>query len=294
MGCLSDKTLKVDEDNTRKENQDPNVIQNLEEDREKEKEKIKQEQELKDQKEKEELERIRKEQELKDQKEKEELERIRKEQELKELKEKEEKERLEKEKKEKEEDKPNSKDTDEQSGNEERSHNSTIPSDPGKYLDIHLSIKKNNIYVPDKNSLERFQRDGLKRHNYYRKYHQAGPMELTQKLNEYAQKYAETLAAKDIMQHSTHDAREKIYGDWTGENLYYYWSSESDSPINGAAAVDSWYDEIKDYDFKSGKSKNGGVVGHFTQLVWRDSTQLGIGVAKSAKNSIYVISIVMN
>ena len=32
-------------------------------------------------------------------------------------------------------------------------------------------------------------------------------MELTQKLNEYAQKYAETLAAKDIMQHSTHDAR---------------------------------------------------------------------------------------
>ena len=303
MGCLSDKTLKVDEDNTRKENQDPNVIQNLEEDREKEKEKIKQEQELKDQKEKEELERIRKEQELKDQKEKEELERIRKEQELKELKEKEEKERLEKElkekeekerlekeKKEKEEDKPNSKDTDEQSGNEERSHNSTIPSDPGKYLDIHLSIKKNNIYVPDKNSLERFQRDGLKRHNYYRKYHQAGPMELTQKLNEYAQKYAETLAAKDIMQHSTHDAREKIYGDWTGENLYYYWSSESDSPINGAAAVDSWYDEIKDYDFKKGKSKNGGVVGHFTQLVWRDSTQLGIGVAKSAKNSIYVVA----
>ena len=227
MGCLSDKTLKVDEDNTRKENQDPNVIQNLEEDREKEKEKIKQEQELKDQKEKEELERIRKEQELKDQKEKEELERIRKEQELKELKEKEEKERLEKElkekeekerlekeKKEKEEDKPNSKDTDEQSGNEERSHNSTIPSDPGKYLDIHLSIKKNNIYVPDKNSLERFQRDGLKRHNYYRKYHQAGPMELTQKLNEYAQKYAETLAAKDIMQHSTHDAR-KRRSSWT-------------------------------------------------------------------------------
>ena len=285
MGCLSDKTLKVDEDNARKENQDPNVIQNLEEDREKEKEKIKQEQELKDQKEKEELERIRKEQELKELKEKEEKERLEKE-----LKEKEEKERLEKEKKEKEEDKPNSKDTDEQSGNEERSHNSTIPSDPGKYLDIHLSIKKNNIYVPDKNSLERFQRDGLKRHNYYRKYHQAGPMELTQKLNEYAQKYAETLAAKDIMQHSTHDAREKIYGDWTGENLYYFWSSDKNITLNGAAAVDSWYDEIKDYDFKSGKSKNGGVVGHFTQLVWRDSTQLGIGVAKSAKNSIYVVA----
>jgi len=115
-------------------------------------------------------------------------------------------------------------------------------------------------------------------------------MELTQKLNDFAQKYAETLATKDTMQHSTHKEREKIYGDWTGENLYYCWSSESNFPINGAKAVDSWYDEINDYDFKKGKSKNGGVVGHFTQLVWKDSTQLGIGVAKSSKNSIYVVA----
>ncbi len=115
-------------------------------------------------------------------------------------------------------------------------------------------------------------------------------MELTQKLNDYAQKYAETLAAKDQMQHSSDKDRDKIYGDWTGENLYYFWSSDKNITLNGAAAVDSWYDEIKDYDFKKGKSKNGGVVGHFTKLVWKDSTQLGIGVAKSAKNSIYVVA----
>ena len=72
--------------------------------------------------------------------------------------------------------------------------------------------------------------------------------------------------------------------------VYYFWSSDKNITLNGAAAVDSWYDEIKDYDFKKGKSKNGGVVGHFTQLVWKDSTQLGIGVAKSAKNSIYVVA----
>ena len=29
------------------------------------------------------------------------------------------------------------------------------------------------------------------------------------------------------------------------------------------------------YDFDTGKSKNGGVVGHFTQMVWDTSIQLG-------------------
>jgi uncharacterized protein YkwD len=178
---------------------------------------------------------------------------------------------------------------DEQSGSEVRSHNKTIPEDPGHYLEIPVNVKKGKVFVPEKADLERFQRDALKRHNYYRKYHQSVPMELTQKLNDYAQQYAETLAEKDEMQHSTKEEREKIYGDWTGENLYYFWTSQIDLTITGAAAVDDWYDEIKDYDFQNGKSKNGGVVGHFTQVLWKDSTQLGIGVAKSSKNSVYVV-----
>ena len=178
---------------------------------------------------------------------------------------------------------------DENSGNTQQSHNETIPGDNGHYLDISLNTKKNNVFIPTNEDLERFQRDGLKRHNYYRKYHQVGPMELTKELNDYAQKYAEVLAAKNTMQHSTHEAREKIYGDWTGENLYYFWSSDSNLVVNGSMAVDSWYDEIKDYDFNKGKSK-GGVVGHFTQLVWKGSTQLGIGVAKSSSNSVFVVA----
>ena len=92
------------------------------------------------------------------------------------------------------------------------------------------------------------------------------------------------------MQHSTKEAREKIYGDWTGENLYYCWTSDSTIELTGAAAVDSWYDEIKDYDFAKGCSKNGGVVGHFTQLVWKGSTQLGIGVARNSNNAVYVVA----
>ena len=317
MGCSSQKSVDVDDNaNTKKnESNKENINQNeIQKDKEK-KEKDLREKEEREKKEKEETakkereekekkereERERKEREAKEQKEREEREkkereeRERKEREAKEQKEREErekKEREEREKKEQEEKEKAKKESikdDEQSGEEVESHNSTIPSDPGHYLDIGLNVQKNKVFVPSKEDLERFQRDGLKRHNYYRKYHQSVPMELTQKLNDYAQKYAETLAAKDQMQHSSSADRDKLYGEWTGENLYYFWTSAKNVTINGAAAVDSWYDEIKDYDFVKGKSKNGGVVGHFTQLVWKGTTQLGMGVARSSKNSVYVV-----
>ena len=250
MGCLGHSSIPVNnENNNKKEEEEPQNNINQKEDKEK---KLKEQQET-----------VKKEEEIKEQ------------EEIK--------------KKENEQNKKEAIIDDEQSGSEVRSHNKTIPEDPGHYLEIPVNVKKGKVFVPEKTDLERFQRDALKRHNYYRKYHQSVPMELTQELNDYAQQYAETLAEKDQMEHSTKEAREKIYGDWTGENLYYFWTSQIDLTITGAAAVDDWYDEIKDYDFQNGKSKNGGVVGHFTQVLWKDSTQLGIGVAKSSKNSVYVV-----
>ena len=219
MGCSSQKSVDVDDNaNTKKnESNKENINQNeIQKDKEK-KEKDLREKEEREKKEKEET--AKKEREEKEKKEREERER--KEREAKEQKEREErekKEREEREKKEQEEKEKAKKESikdDEQSGEEVESHNSTIPSDPGHYLDIGLNVQKNKVFVPSKEDLERFQRDGLKRHNYYRKYHQSVPMELTQKLNDYAQKYAETLAAKDQMQHSSSADRDKLYGDWT-------------------------------------------------------------------------------
>ena len=39
------------------------------------------------------------------------------------------------------------------------------------------------------------------------------------------------------------------------------------------------YDEIYNYNFKTGDKINGGVIGHFTQMVWKSSTRVGYGVA---------------
>jgi len=43
--------------------------------------------------------------------------------------------------------------------------------------------------------------------------------------------------------------------------------------------VDLWYDESADYDYAAGTSKNGGVTGHFTQVVWQGTTELGCGIS---------------
>jgi len=60
-----------------------------------------------------------------------------------------------------------------------------------------------------------------------------------------------------------------------GENL----AMGTSGAYTAASHVQSWYDEIKDYDFASHRSRTGQAVGHFTQVVWRGSTQLGCGMA---------------
>ena len=60
------------------------------------------------------------------------------------------------------------------------------------------------------------------------------------------------------MEHST--------GLGVGENLY--WSAgRGGGDDQAVAAVQSWYDEIENYSFSQGQSSNGGVIGHFTQVI---------------------------
>ena len=58
--------------------------------------------------------------------------------------------------------------------------------------------------------------------------------------------------------------------------MAFSWGRANDFDY-GKLASDSWYEEVTEgqYDFDTGKSKNQGVVGHFTQMVWDTSIQLG-------------------
>ncbi len=50
--------------------------------------------------------------------------------------------------------------------------------------------------------------------------------------------------------------------------------------------VEDWYNEIGAYDFANGGFS--GDTGHFTQVVWKSTTELGCGVAQCSGNDLLV------
>jgi hypothetical protein len=58
--------------------------------------------------------------------------------------------------------------------------------------------------------------------------------------------------------------------------------------ISGNAPVDSWYSEVKKHTFGSEPTTMG--TGHFTQIVWKGSKEMGIALARSASNKIIVVA----
>uniref|UniRef100_A0A3B3Z6V5 SCP domain-containing protein n=1 Tax=Periophthalmus magnuspinnatus TaxID=409849 RepID=A0A3B3Z6V5_9GOBI len=122
---------------------------------------------------------------------------------------------------------------------------------------------------------ESFKKVFLDTHNAYRAEHDTPALSYSSELCAIAQKWADHLLQNNTFAHSqTSD----------GENIYCSTSSAPVTPKN--EAVDSWYSEIKDYNFKKPGYNNN--TGHFTQVVWKDSTELGVGVASSGKK-VFVV-----
>lgn len=66
-----------------------------------------------------------------------------------------------------------------------------------------------------------------------------------------------------------------------GENIYA--SSGFADPASHAATL--WAAEYADYDYASNSCAAGRVCGHYTQMVWRSSTQLGCGIRNCSTGS---------
>jgi len=125
----------------------------------------------------------------------------------------------------------------------------------------------------------------LKMHNYHRARHCAPPLVINERLNKIAQSYAEHLAATSTFEHSGN----KLENETIGENLYMQWISFGKVPVSGKEATKSWYDEIDLYSFK--RAKYSEETGHFTQLVWKSTQKIGVGVALSPNGrEVYIVA----
>ncbi|KAK3747390.1 hypothetical protein QZH41_002633 [Actinostola sp. cb2023] len=81
---------------------------------------------------------------------------------------------------------------------------------------------------------------------------------------------------------SLHTRQAKNEGD--GENIYMAYGMVE---MGGAEVVDAWYAEVKDYDFENDRFS--GSTGHFTQVVWKGSKELGMAKAKSSDGKFFVV-----
>eukprot|EP00080_Pristionchus_pacificus_P008809 PDM68829.1 hypothetical protein PRIPAC_47131 [Pristionchus pacificus] len=111
-------------------------------------------------------------------------------------------------------------------------------------------------------------------HNHYRAKHGAQALRLDGNLNSSAQAWAQHLAWQDSgLPHSS--------GNY-GENLFC---------CGGTAATDAthlWYNEVSMYNFHTGGYST--ATGHFTALVWRGTSSLGVGIAQSGSGRTYVVA----
>lgn len=120
-----------------------------------------------------------------------------------------------------------------------------------------------------------FERDALNAHNEYRKKHGAAPLSWSRRAERMAQDWADHLASEKRLEHGNHSGM--------GQNLGYVFGQE----MTGQAVTDMWYDEFKDYDFNKGQFT--ATTGHFTQLVWRSTTEMGIARATASDGSVYAV-----
>ena len=123
-------------------------------------------------------------------------------------------------------------------------------------------------------SQDQFTCDVITAHNQYRAKHNAPPLKWSSKAAMVAQRWAEQLAKMNKLQHGDHEGM--------GQNLAYM----SGKPMTGQEATDMWYNEIKDYDFSNPKFTPG--TGHFTQVVWAGSTEIGVGKATNGRQTFVV------
>lgn len=125
-----------------------------------------------------------------------------------------------------------------------------------------------------------FEEECLQAHNAYRKKHGVPPLVLNKKICKYSTEWAKVLAKTGKMEHRD----QSTYG----ENIFYAWSSDPNFTVTGAAAVDKWYSEIKLHTF--GKEPTSLASGHFTQVIWESTKEMGVGVAKSSDGKTFVVA----
>ncbi len=116
----------------------------------------------------------------------------------------------------------------------------------------------------------------LRAHNEVRRARQIPPLKWSLRLAELAQQWADHLSATGVMEHNM-SLR-------TGQNLYVIRGATT----RPALVVRRWADESQDYREPQKFCRLGAICGHFTQIIWAATQELGCGVATGERGQFWV------
>lgn len=128
-------------------------------------------------------------------------------------------------------------------------------------------------------SEQNFSDELLAEHNNLRqKFGNVHPLELDTDLSQRALKHAEFLAQNKSKLKNSDD-------ETVGENLYYF---ESDDGLYDAKHIFDFWVKKSNIDLDSPVMPT--KTSHFTQIVWKASQKLGVGVSQANNGGIYVVA----
>ncbi|NEQ80745.1 MAG: hypothetical protein F6K26_10965 [Moorea sp. SIO2I5] len=110
------------------------------------------------------------------------------------------------------------------------------------------------------------QQEVLNTHNKLREEIGVAPLRWSNQLASYAQEWANQLSQENSFRH-----RPGINGSGAGENI------AAGSSVT--QMLNLWAEEKDDYDYSTNTCRQNETCGHYTQMVWRNTTEVGCGIA---------------
>lgn len=148
------------------------------------------------------------------------------------------------------------------------------------------TIGQNNIQSTGSNFTSKEATEFLAHHNLARKEFNIPPLEWDASISSYAQEWAEYLASKKRCRMIHRDELNKNPKNF-GENLFWVSEGSDFTPVNASAL---WYDEKSIFEKNNYRFNESSEMGHYTQMIWKNTTHVGAGYATCPSGAIIVVA----